>query len=355
MPDTAFADVRLLPLYGRLFRYALRRWLALLAVVGAMLLDVAMMLLRPWPMAIVVDSVLGTQVLPPALRQAFESLPGEASKDNLLLWAVLATGAVFLLEWSVGVLLQLARVSFGQRMQYDLAADLLGHLQRLSLRFHARRGVGDLIRRVTTDSACVSAVVRDAALPVLTAVVGLVSMFLVLYRIDPVLTVVALAVVPPLGLVMWLLARPMAARDYALQEAEGRLYRVVEETLSAVPTVQAFSGEASGDRRMHLGTQDVLRRTLDQTRTELWFKVGVGSATAVGTASVTWIGAGHALAGDLSVGEILVFLAYLSSLYGPLHALVYSGSTLQSAAGSVFRVVEVLEAEPEVADGPGVG
>jgi ATP-binding cassette subfamily B protein/subfamily B ATP-binding cassette protein MsbA len=75
--------------------------------------------------------------------------------------------------------------------------------------------------------------------------------------------------------------------------------------------------------------------------------------TALGTAAILWIGARHALAGSLSVGSILVFLTYLSSLYAPLETLMYTSATIQGASGSARRVLEVLRIEPEVSDGVG--
>ncbi len=97
-------------------------------------------------------------------------------------------------------------------------------------------------------------------------------------------------------------------------------------------------------------TAAALRATIATTVVQFRFKVLVGTTTALGTAAVTYVAARHALDGRLSVGEILVFLAYLSSLYSPLESLMYTSSTLQGAAGSAARVVEILDSRPEVAD-----
>src|SRR5262249_48921121 len=86
---------------------------------------------------------------------------------------------------------------------------------------------------------------------------------------------------------------------------------------------------------------------------QLRFKVLMGLTTALGAAAVLWVGAGHALDGELSVGSILVFLSYLGSLYAPLEALMYTTATIQSASGNARRVREVLAIEPEVSDRPG--
>jgi ATP-binding cassette subfamily B protein/subfamily B ATP-binding cassette protein MsbA len=145
----------------------------------------------------------------------------------------------------------------------------------------------------------------------------------------------------------------MSERSYEQQEIEGRMYDVVERTLAAIPVVQAFGGEEEAERRFRQGGEDSVRAALATADVQLRFKILMGLATAAGTAAIMWVGAEHALDGRLSLGSILVFLSYLASLYGPVEALMYTPSTIQGAAGSARRVLEVLQTEQEVADRPG--
>jgi len=170
---------------------------------------------------------------------------------------------------------------------------------------------------------------------------------------NPALTLVSLSVVPVMILAFRLYSRPMLERGYAQAEAEGQLYTVVEGTLAAIPVVQAFGAEERADRRLESATADIQRAAVAATSVQLKFKILIGLATATGTAAILWIGAHNALSGDLSVGTLLVFLSYLGSLYSPLEGLMYAPSTVQTAAGSARRVLEILEAEEEVRDRPG--
>ena len=104
-------------------------------------------------------------------------------------------------------------------MVYDLATDLFSHLQRLSLRFHSRQSVGDSIRRVTTDCGCVSIIIKDALLPILASVVTLIAMFVVMWRMEPRLTLVSILVVPWLVFVLRRYMQPMLDRSYEQQES----------------------------------------------------------------------------------------------------------------------------------------
>ena len=156
--------------------------------------------------------------------------------------------ALFLLGWALGVATAYANIGFGQRMVYDLAADLFGHLQRLSLRFHSRQSVGDSIRRVTDDCGCVSTIVKDALLPVVAALVSLVAMFVVMWRLEPRLTLVSTGG----GAVDACSCCGATAADARaeLRAAGGRGAHLRRRGADAVgdPVVQAFGREPERDR-----------------------------------------------------------------------------------------------------------
>jgi ATP-binding cassette subfamily B protein len=334
-------------------RYAFRRGWPLLGVSGSLLLRVGLDVLKPWPMVFLIDYVLRGQSQPPLVAQLVEALPGAATPINLVGWSVAATVLMFLLSWFAGLAATYSNISLGQRMTYDLAGDLFTKLQQLSLHFHARKSVGDNIRRVTGDCGCAAIIVKDALLPAISSVISLGLMFGILWKIDAKLTLLALAVVPLMALAFGRYARPMMDRSYEQQEAEGKIYDVVEQTFSAIAIVQAFGGENANEKRFANATGATLAKIRTLTRVQLEFKLLMGTATAMGTAAIIWFGAQHALAGTLSVGAIVLFLSYLGSLYEPLEALAYTSSTIQGAAGSARRVWEVLQTENQVQDKPG--
>ena len=356
MPDAAArpASQQSMPrLFLRLLRYGRHRRWAFGGVAVTMLLDVGINLLRPWPLKLIVDSVLGNQPLPSGLQSLASWLPGADGKQGLLTWLVIATLLVFVAGWTLDLANQLATVNFGTRVTYDVAADVLWRLQKRSLRDHGDHGVGDAVRRVTNDSTAVAVVLQDAMLPAITALVSLVGMLFVLFRIDVSLTLLALAVVPFMIVALRLFAGRMAVRDYEQQEAEGALYEQVEQAISGITTVTAFNAAERNDEAFHRTTTRALRAALQAVRAQLAYKTSVGTASALGAAAVLWVGTEQALHGSLSLGDILVFLAYLESLFTPLEAIMYSSSTVQGAAGSVWRVCEVLDSEPGVRDTPG--
>jgi ATP-binding cassette, subfamily B, bacterial len=333
--------------------YALRRRLPLAAVILTMLLQVGLRVLEPWPMVFLIDYVLRARPMPPVLQRVVEALPGGHTPLDLVGWSVGATVLVFLLGWAFGLANEYGGISLGQRMTYDLAGDLFARLQQLSLRFHTSKSVGDNIRRVTADCACISTILKDALLPVLSSAVALVLMFGVMWGINVPLTLLSLAVVPYMVWVFRRYAQPMMELSYQQQQTESEIYEVVEQTFSAMPAVQAFCREPLNDQRFARITRDTLAATMTLTRVELWFKILMGLATAVGTAAILWLGGWLGLRDQLSVGIIIAFLYYLGRLYEPLESMMYTISTIQAAAGSARRVLEVMETEREIFDKPG--
>jgi ATP-binding cassette, subfamily B, bacterial len=333
--------------------YAVRQRIPLAAVILTMLCQAGLGVLRPWPMALLIDYVLYATPMPAGLRDLVGRLPGPHDPMSLVGWSVGATVVIFLLTWALGLANEYAGISLGQRMTYDLAGDLFARLQQLSLRFHTSKSVGDNIRRVTSDCACISTILKDALLPVLSSAVTLVLMFGAMWTINVPLTLLSLAVVPCMVWVFRRYAQPMMDLSYQQQETESQIYDVVEQTFSAMPAVQAFCREPLNDERFARINRDTLAATMKLTRVELWFKILMGLATAGGTAAILWLGARLGLGGWVSVGTIVAFLWYLSALYEPLESMMYTLSTIQAATGSARRVLEVMDTEREIVDKAG--
>src|SRR5437763_2703207 len=229
----------------RLLRYAKPQWSSILLLSGTMVADAALELARPWPLALVIDNVLGHTGTP----QVLTFLPGASTAHGLLLWAVIATVLIFVLGTASSTFYNYFSLKIGQRMVWDLAADLFAHLQKLSLLSHSRRQLGDTLQRVTADSYCVSTLVTDALIPAVQAVVMLVVMFVIMWNLEPTLTLVALGVLPFLAVVIRYMANPIKNRARESRDYEGQLTSVVEQTLGAMPAVQAFTREPIEQQR----------------------------------------------------------------------------------------------------------
>ena len=333
----------------RLFRYIQPHWRASVGILAAMMFTIGMDVLRPWPMKLLVDQVLGSQPLPPGLSRIRTVLPLAQGADGLLLWVVLSTLLIYAGGGLASAVETIAAVKLGQRMVYELGADLFLHVQRLSLRFHSRHPIGDTIARVTADPYCMQDLVNNALHPLLRSAGTLAAMFVVMWRVDPKLTALSVLVTPFLAFTIRVSGDAMRMRHRERRDLEGR---VVEQALSAIPAVQAFVREELEHARFRAYAKDTASAYLRAIRADMRFSLFVGLVTAAGTAAIMWVGARDVLSGRLTVGAILVFLYYLGALYLPLSESTNTVSTVQSAAASADRVMEILDTPADVPDGP---
>ena len=349
----AFRDRAFRSDYARLLRYAVPHWRGWAGIAGATALSTGVTLLQPWPMQVVVDHVLARTPPSGVVARLAAVLPGAARPTGLLAWAVVAGLALFGLHAAVDAVLARRWVRVGQRMVYDLARDLFGRLLRRSLLFHARTPVGDSLARVTGDSWSVHAVADTLVFAPGHALLTAAALVAVMARLDPVLTLVAVAVAPVMAAGPLLVRRPMRAAADVRREVESLMQSHVQQTLTSVAVVQAFAQEERehgrfrdyGRAAVHAHRRGVLATKLGE--------LGVGLTTTLATAAVLWVGARRVLGGQVSTGTVLVFLAYLASLHEQLKALADAYAGLQATSASARRAVAVLDAAPEVADRPG--
>jgi ATP-binding cassette subfamily B protein/subfamily B ATP-binding cassette protein MsbA len=321
--------------------------------VGAVLLSIGVDILRPWPMKLLVDSVLGGQAVPEPVADVLALLPGPGGASGLLLWICVGNVLIFLFGTLLSVASTVATVELGQRTTFSLGADLFLHLQRLSLLFNNRRPVGDSISRVSGDVYCAQTLFAGVLLPLFKAGIALCAMFLIMWRLEPTMTLAALGVTPFLALAIKVFGSPLKARTRERRTLEGRMMALVQQTLSAIPAVQAFTREEFEHERFRRYADETVAAYRRSTLADMKFKFFVGLATAAGTAGIMWLGARLVLEGRMTVGTILVFLSYLGALYEPLNAVTFTTSTWQSASAGAERVLEVLDTPREIADAPG--
>lgn len=337
----------------RLLVYIAPHWRGLAIMLSVMALSIGLDVLRPWPMKLLVDNVLGGQPIPQSLARMLAVLPGSAGPQGLLFWLCISTVLIFLIGTLMSIASGVVSVGVGQRITYSLSADLFRHLQRLSLIFHSRHSVGDSLSRITGDAYCAQTLLTSIVFPIIQSVVMLITMFVIMWRLEPRITLLSLAVTPCLVLVIRVFGQPMKVSSRQTREIESRMMSLVQQTLSAIPVVQAFAREqVEHDRYVKYADEATIayqRRTL----AGMWFKLFVGLITSVGTALIMWLGAQYVIEGRMSVGTVLVFLSYLASLYGPINSITYTAQTWQTTAANTDRVLEILDISPDVEDSPG--
>jgi ATP-binding cassette subfamily B protein/subfamily B ATP-binding cassette protein MsbA len=338
--------------YRRLLHYALPYWRGWTLIVVVTLLSTAFGLLQPWPMKVLVDNVLGDQPVGGTIASVTERLPGAETPHGLLAWMVVAGLVIFAVNSLIEVVLTFAWIQVGQRMVYDLAGDLFARIQRRSLLFHARSSVGDSMSRVTGDSWAIHTVVDTLLFAPLDALITTVGVLVIMIRLDVGLTLASFVVAPLMVGSSLVFGRPIRNVSRLRREIDGRLQSHLQRTLSGIAMVQAFGQENRELARFREITGSAIETEQRGNLVAGTNRLLVGLSTALGTGLILWLGANRVLDGNVTVGTLLVFLAYLGILQSQLKIFTGIYTALQGVGGSVDRVMEVLEVPPEVADYP---
>jgi ATP-binding cassette subfamily B protein/subfamily B ATP-binding cassette protein MsbA len=313
-------------------------------VAGLMLLvgSTVAALLQPWPLKLVIDSVLGSTP-PPAML----AVPSKTALLGLLVAAIVG------LQFLVGALAMVGTnlvIRAALRMVFRLRCVLFEHLQKLSLAFHDTTRVGDSLYRVAWDTYAVQTLINNAIVPATTATLTLIGIAVVMGLRDWRVTAAALAIAIPLLMLIRRLDGPMTSYSLRVHERESDVSSRVQETLTAIRAVQAFAREPLERERFERQAAASLHANLHLTLLQTGSQMVVSLLMAVGTAAVIWLAGGRALEGVLTPGDVVLLAAYLVMLYTPLETLAYTAVAVQGAAAGARRVLAVLDVRPDVTD-----
>src|SRR5215469_3566417 len=319
------------------------RWLIAWALLQVFLIA-ACELLKPWPLQIVIDNVLSSK---PFAIIGLQTL----SPGLILICACIAIIIVHFAAGALSLLHNYTTIGVGQNMVNELRGALYAHLQRLSLAFHGRQRVGDLLYRITADSFAVQTMIMNGVLPILSAIVLLGGMLVVLFPLEPGLTLLALTVVPILFALIAGFNRKIVDVAADVRTAESRVYSLVQWAMSSIKVVQAFTREEEEHRRFLGASRESLRATLQLYSWQTLYSGTVNFVIAGGTALVVYAGARAVMSGTLSVGQLIVFISYLAQLYAPINQITQSWSLIAGARVGARRVFEILDTEEDLKDG----
>ncbi|HEV8316854.1 MAG TPA: ABC transporter ATP-binding protein [Vicinamibacterales bacterium] len=330
----------------------LRPYRARVAAIAILALtEIGLAALSPWPLKIVVDSVLGGHPVPDWFAVLIPSRVG-ASAVALLVIVVVAGLLLQIAHELVRMIDTQLQVDTGQRIVYNLRAKLLEHLQALPLRHHILTRTADSVYRLDADAHCVNDLAIGGVFPLALAVVNLVVMFVILVYLDLTLGLLSLTVVPFLYLCLRYYSRTMIDRAERVKELESTLIDRAFEILSSVAVIKSFARERYELARFSRSGDEAMHARLRLTWQESLFSVAVTAITLAGTALVLIVGGLHVLDSTLTVGSLLVVIAYLAAVYNPMSAIAHTTGSLQQAAVSARRVREVFALTPERLDGP---
>jgi len=325
-------------------------WKALaigLAAVGA---ETAAGLLEPWPLKVVFDSVLHTKKSPDWLSRMVLLI----SHDNLTVLKIAALAVILIAAiGAVGTYVEKRTITeVGQRVMHELRRAFYWHTQRLSMSYHDHKQSGDVISTVTTDIDSIQSAITSGILDFLYYALTLLGMMGIMFYLDWRFTLIALSVLPALFVVVYTFTRRIKKASRELRKKEAQIVSTLQEVLSSIRIVKAFSREEYEQKRFEAESLESVDLALKARNIKAKLSPSVEIIVAAGTALVLWFGARQVLDGTLTPGILVVFFLYLGKMYKPMRELSKMTDTYSKAVVGYDRIRDFLAIDLQIKDLP---
>jgi len=315
------------------------------ATVAAVILVALANLLAPWPMKVLVDSVFGDHPLP----DLFFIQTLSEDRFALMLVVVFFGFLIVLLQNAVNVFREYVSTKLKLKITLDFRGDLFQHAQRLSLAFHNSTYSGKLVYLVNNQSDAVAGLL--VTFPALgQSLLTFIGMFVIVVMIDYTLAVTSLVVIPFLLYSVNSYATLINQPLHKVKGLESQTLSMIQEAMSMLRIVAAFGREKFEWRRFRSQGEQALDARIDVTMRQSVFGLILNVITAAGMALVVGLGASHILKGTLTIGELIVVIAYISSIYHSLGSISSTLGALQDQMVSMEQAFELLDTESAISD-----
>jgi ATP-binding cassette subfamily B protein len=312
------------------------------------LLSVAAAVVSPWALKLIIDNVIAARPLPRALRGVGANL----SPTSLVLWLTLVFVVVTIIGAVTNALEKNLSARVRERLTLELRDRLLAHLQTLPPTFRTGHRSGELVLRLVDDSDLFVRIVTKT-LPVLFQNVATVFLIIVVMLwLDLRLAAFAVVLVPVLIAIIRHYSKRLWAASRDKRRHEGKVSGLAQEIVRGLPVIQALGGEHHARARFGRTNKKRLRAGVEETRVAVRMEQTLQITQGFALALTTGVGALLVLRGQLTVGELTVFVAYVAQLLKPIEKL----NDLSETAGRGFaggeRLLSLLSHEPAVMDAP---
>jgi ATP-binding cassette subfamily B multidrug efflux pump len=316
---------RLLPF---LFRYRRQFLLGLSCVV----VTTSIQLLSPW-----------------VLKHAIDDLTAGVTRQKLgayaaLLLVIACVGAVF------RFLMRRILIGASRDIEYDVRNAFFARLQQMPLAYYQARRTGDLMSRATNDLNAVRMMIGPAIMYSANTLLVFIVAIMLMVSIDAKMTLIALLPLPLVSISVRYFGNAIHTRFEAIQGQLADLSAVVQEALAGVRVVRAYTQETHEIERFRQANEEYVRRNRALIRLQGLFFPSMTLFLGLGSLLVLWFGSREVIRGRISLGGFVAFNAYLVMLSWPMIAFGWVTNMLQRGMASWKRMLEVLDAVPEISD-----
>lgn len=325
----------------RILRYMRPYWRRAAVIYAVLIVITLLMLVSPWLIGGAIDAALGAET-------EFSLYPASWSREQVLVTTAIVIVTLAVVRGLGNFAQSYGTQWLGRRIAYDLRMDLFSHLQRLPFSFYDRTRVGQLMSRVTGDIDEIRFFAGVVIGDVLNLILLLTGIYGIMFSISPRLTLIFLIPLPVLFVVAYLFGMRLEPYFGAIRTARGEMYARIQENLSQIVVVKAFSREEYARQQF----QDDNNRVLDawirvaklysSSLPAIWFIVSFL------TFLLLYFGGGWVIDDKITLGTLVSFNAYVGLLSLPTHRLAFMIDVIARAIANGKRIFAIMDTTPEV-------
>jgi len=311
----------------------LKPYLALeIGIALIMLVIVGLALLDPLVLKIMIDHVL---------------VDGNVSLLNILIVALIS---LFLLRAVLNVFTNYLIHFVGQRILFDIRHSLFRHLERLHMGFFARTKTGEIISRVNNDVERIQSILTSTFITILTDLATLIVILILIFYLDWKLTLAALTLFPAFFLSQFYLGKKIKFKSRQARDKSAEILSFFQESFTSIRLIQAFVKERYEAIRLLRKSRELINLRIALGVLGALAASIAGFLSGLGPIIVLWYGGHQVIQGDLTIGGLVAFYAYVGRLFGPVFRLAQHNVSIQTARASIDRIFEFFDVEPRIRD-----
>jgi ABC-type multidrug transport system fused ATPase/permease subunit len=318
----------------------------------AMLLETVMGLAAPWPLKVILDNVIGNHQLAPWLRHFLGPVTENPHRLHV---AALASLAFILIAVAGAVATYVDNYyteSVGQWVAHDLRMRVYQHLQKLSLGYYSTHETGTILSTLTGDIQTIEGFASSSTLNILVDMLTILCMLGLMFWLNWDFTLIAVALTPFLLLFVSRFKKAVKKATHEVRKEQSEIVSVVQQGLQSIQVVKAFGQEKAEEALLYGVSQAAVAAALKARKIKAILSPVVSTTVAVCTAIVLWRGAALILRGSMTVGELTVYLAYLTKFFKPVKDLATTTNAIAQAAVGAERVRAILDTTDRIPESP---
>ena len=312
--------------------------ISLLVILAAMVVETITGLASPWPLKIVIDDVAGPQ------RAADWSV--------LVALAAVAVVTIAAVEGVASYVDSYYTESVGQRVANDLRMRVYDHLECLSFSYYDTHQTGALLSTITDDVATVQDFVSASTLSIVIDAMTIVGMLGLMFWLNWRFSLLVLAITPLLLIFVMRFRGAVKKATREVRRRESDIVSVIQTGLDAIRTVQAFDAKDIEMARLNEASHATVDAALNARRVKSMLSPTIDVVVAICTALILWRGAALTVSGAMTIGSLVVFLAYLGKFFKPVQDLAKMTNTIAQTNVALERITSILDIEIAVQERP---